>query len=222
VKRKLPRRAVPVLLGVGLLLVALIGWFAVVSPQRSHAKRLQAEIDSTRSQVLVLRAAQNEKRPTEQLVKVADLFRLSKAVPDEVRMPDIILELSKVAGQAGIAFDSISPGPPVAQAGYEVLPVNVVFQGNYFTLSDVLYRLRNLVEVHNGNLVSTGRLFDIDQVAFQQGGQGFPTLQASLTIDAFVYTGLPDPSATTSTTPTGSTTTTTTDLSSAAESGGTS
>jgi hypothetical protein len=205
-----------VLFGVGLLLVALVGWFAVIAPQRSHAKRLQAEIDHTRAQVLVLTAAQNQKGPREQLVKVADLFRLSKAVPDAVRMPDILLELSRVAGEAGIAFDSVAPGGSVARAGYAVVPINVVFQGNYFGLSDLLYRLRNLVEVHNGSLVSTGRLFVIDHVSFQQGRGGFPTLQASLTIDAFVYTGLPDPSATSS----GSTTTSSTDASAVAAAAG--
>jgi hypothetical protein len=217
VKGKLPKHVVPVLFGVGLLLVALVGWFAVVSPQRSHAKQLRQQIEDTHSKVLVLTASQNQKASPEQLVKVADLFRLSKAVPDAVRMPDILLELNKIAGEAGIAFESIAPSSPVARGGYEVIPTNVIFQGNYFQLSDLLYRLRNLVEVHNGNLVSTGRLFVIDHVSFQQGKGGFPTLQASLTIDAFVYTGLPDPTATTSTS---STTTTSTDSSGVAASSG--
>jgi len=220
VKRKLPRHAVPVIFAVGLLLFALVGWFAVINPQRSQAKDLQKQIDETRSQVLVLTAAQSQKGPTRELVKVADLFRLSKAVPDAIRMPDILLELSKVAGEAGIAFDSLAPSAPVARAGYSVVPINVVFEGNYFTLSDLLYRLRNLVEVHSGSLVSTGRLFVIDHVAFSQGRGGFPTLQATLTVDAFIYTGLPDPTATT--TSTQSTTTTETDSSAVAAGGGTS
>ena len=93
----------------------------------------------------------------------------------------------------------------------------MVFQGNYFQLSDVLYRLRNLVEVHSGSLVSTGRLYVVDHVSFQQGKGGFPTLQATLTVDASVYTGRPGPTATTSSQ---STTTSSTDASAVAASSG--
>jgi type IV pilus assembly protein PilO len=210
-KKKVSPKAVPFLIGGALLLVALIGWLGVVGPQRSQAAKLKKEIDDTQSQVLVLTAQQNQKQtPAQEIVKVADLFRLTKAVPDQVRMPDILLELSKVAGEAGISFDSIAPGSAVARAGYSVIPISVVFEGNYYQLSDLLYRLRNLVEVHNENLVTTGRLFTVDHVAFQQGKGGFPSLQATLTVDAFVYTGLPDPNATTtSSTDTTSTETTT-------------
>ena len=206
-KRKLPRRAVPVLFVAGLLLVALVGWLVVVSPQRSKASSLQKEIDDTRAQVLVLRVQPRNGAPREQLVKVADLFRLSKAVPDAVRMPDILLELSKVAGEAGITFDSITPQARIDGLGYAVYPVDIVFTGNYFGLSEFLYRLRNLVEVHDQRLVSTGRLFSVEQVNFSQGQGGFPNVEASLSVNAFVYTGMPAPGTAEGTTSTTSTAT---------------
>jgi hypothetical protein len=190
-KRKLPQHAAPIGLAVGILLVAVIGWVAVVSPQRSKATDLQAQIDQTQAEV-VSRQLQpsgpsaGHKTP----IKVADVFRLSKAIPDKLQIADVLLELNRVAGESGITFTSISPHAAVLQTNYSVIPIDVVFRGHYYELTDFLYRLRNLVEVHDGYLRSTGRLFAVDKVGFTEGEVKFPLVQASLTIDAFVYGGV--------------------------------
>ena len=217
-KRKLPRHAAPIGLGVGVLLIALVGWLAVVSPQRSRATSLQTEIAQTQAEVLSRQLqpqgpSADHKKP----VKVSDVFRLSKAIPDKLQMADVLLELNRVAGESGITFTSIAPHAPVLQTNYSVAPIDVVFRGHYYELSDFLYRLRNLVEVHDGALQTTGRLFTVDRISFTEGEVKFPLVEASLTIDAFMYSGstvLPGaPGATTtgstSTTPSTSTPTTT-------------
>lgn len=211
-KRKLPRRAVPFAVAGGVLLVALIGWLAVVSPQRSQASSLQKQIDDAQAQLTSLTI--QPKGPSNRgRVKIADVFRLSKAIPNEVRMPDILLELNQVAGASGITFASITPRIPVVLPSYQVVPIDVVFRGNYYELSDFLYRVRNLVEVHDGLLTSTGRLFTVDRIGFAQGQGGFPQIDATLSIDAYVYGGVPaetSSSTSTSTSATGTTSTTTT------------
>src|SRR5213078_367807 len=77
----------------------------------------------------------------------------------------------------------------VALDGYEAIPITVEFQGNFYELSDFLYRLRNLVDVRHGTLDATGRLFAIDEVDFAEAPPppGFPQISAHLVIDAFVY-----------------------------------
>jgi Tfp pilus assembly protein PilO len=214
-KRKLSPRAMIGLFAGALLLVTIVGWLAVVAPQRSKAASLKKELDATQAQVLVLSLQPKQGTINKELVKVGDVFRLSKAVPSTVQMPDILLELSRIAGEAGITFDSITPATPVLQTGYEVVPISVVFQGNYFGLSELLYRLRNLVEVHDQRLVSTGRLFDVDRVSFKKGDGGFPNIQATLSIDAFVYTGMPLTGVNGSTDTTATSTSTSTSTSSA-------
>jgi hypothetical protein len=80
-------------------------------------------------------------------------------------------------------------------------PITVDFEGNFYELSDFLYRLRNLVDVRHGALDATGRLFAIDSIDFAQGPKGFPQITATITVDAFVYgsgaapSGLPTPPA---------------------------
>ncbi len=213
-KRKLSPRARVMVLVAGLLLVALIGWFALIAPQRSKASSLQSQILDTQQQIRSLQLTPQGAAHIK--IKIADLFRLSKAIPTELQMPDILLELNRVAGECGITFASISPHAPTVAVGYQVVPIDVVFRGNYYDLNDFLFRLRNLVEVHKGQLQSTGRLFAVDRLTFGQGQAQFPLVEATLTINAFVYGGglAPDGSAPgstdTSSTSTSTTSTTTT------------
>ena len=46
--------------------------------------------------------------------------------------------------------------------------------------------VRNQVRVQNGRLFTSGRLFDVSNVAFQEGEKGWPQIAASLTINEFV------------------------------------
>jgi type IV pilus assembly protein PilO len=118
---------------------------------------------------------------------VADLFRLEKAMPNEVDMAGIVLELSRIAQDTGITFESITPQGATAGTGYQVLPVTLVFDGNYFELSDFLYRLRSLVRVRSGHLSANGRLFVVDSISFSESEKAFPRIQATLTVQAFVF-----------------------------------
>jgi type IV pilus assembly protein PilO len=122
-----------------------------------------------------------------QKVRVADLFRLTKAMPDQPDEAGIILELTNVARQSGIDFESISPSASTPQSGYQVIPITVIFDGNFFQLTDFLFRLRNLVDVRRGALAADGRLFTVDSVQFGQGEAKFPEVKATLTVDAYIY-----------------------------------
>ena len=227
-RKPLPQNAVLAIVVVAVLLVGFIGWFLVVHPQggkvtdlKRQALDVQAKIDAYHQQVAAARSAPK--------IEVADVYRLAKAMPSKTDMPDLLLELSQLARDTGNQFNSISPQPPTAVSSYTVLPISVTFNGNFYNLSDFLYRLRSLVTVQGGRLDATGRLFEVDTLTFQEGELKFPQIQATLVIDAFVYAAAPapapavtppaatTPASTTSTTET-TTTTTTTDSSSASAS----
>jgi type IV pilus assembly protein PilO len=214
----LPKQLHPgALIGIvvgGVLLIGLAGWFLLVRPQGAKLKSLkqqtadvQAKVSSYQQQVAAARAAPK--------IEVADVYRLAKAMPDRMDMPDLLLELSQLARDTGIRFDSISPQSGAAIASYQVIPISVTFNGNFYNLADFLYRLRSLVSVHGGRLDATGRLFSVDTLTFNESPLHFPQIQASLVIDAFVYGSgappplvAPAPTTTSATTDTTSTTTT--------------
>jgi type IV pilus assembly protein PilO len=195
----------------GVLVFGLAAWFLLVHPQsgkvsslKQQAQDVQAKIDAYHQQVAAARSAPK--------IEVADVYRLAKAMPTKTDMPDLVLELSALARDTGIRFDSISPQPIAAVGSYSVLPVSVTFVGNFYDLADFLYRLRSLVTVHAGRLDATGRLFSVDTLAFNESEKKFPQIQATLVIDAFVYAAAPAsvPAATPPAATTSSTTTTTT------------
>jgi type IV pilus assembly protein PilO len=184
-KNMQPKTLIPLIVG-GVLLIGLIGWFAMVRPQSSQIKQLKAQEAAIQQQINDQRAKTAAARAVPK-IHVADIYRLAKAMPDSVDMPDLLLELSQLARETGITFDSLAPGTSTAKSGYTVIPVTVTFEGNFFNLSDFLYRLRTLVDVHDSRLEATGRLFTVDTMQFSQAAQRFPRIRAELSIDAYVF-----------------------------------
>jgi Tfp pilus assembly protein PilO len=184
--KKLPQSAQIAITVVALLLVGAAGYFAIVKPQKGKAADLSRQIDDEQKQIDEARALLARSKDA-QKVRVADLFRLTKAMPDQPDEAGIILELNQVAREAGISFESISPQGSTPLSGYQVVPIDVVFEGNFFQLNDFLFRLRNLVDVRRGALAADGRLFTVDDIHFDEGELKFPQIQASLTIDAYIY-----------------------------------
>jgi hypothetical protein len=212
-KRKLSPAATAAI-GIGIVVViALAGWFLAISPQHSRASDLDTQITEVEAQITQARSAQMEAANFKP-IKAADLFRLSKAMPSDPDMSGVLLELSRVAGETGIVFESIVPGATTPVGSFRVQPIDVVFSGNFYSLSDFLYRLRNLVSVQKGRLIANGRLFAVDKLQFVEGDGGFPSIKAVLTVSAFLYgTGAavaaPAVAAPTSTDTTSTSTTTT-------------
>jgi type IV pilus assembly protein PilO len=211
-----PKALIPLIVG-GVLLVGAIGWFVLVRPQSSQIKQLQAEQATIQQQIDDQRAKTAAARAVPK-IHIADVYRLAKAMPDTVDMPDLLLELGQLARETGITFDSIVPGTAQALGGYTVIPVTVTFDGNFFSLSDFLYRLRTLVDVRDSRLEANGRLFSVDTLQFSEAEQKFPRIRAELLIDAFVYgdaataggSGVTSSGSSTDTTSTGTTSTETT------------
>lgn len=203
------KRQVPfaVVLVPALLIVAAVGYFLLLKPKQDQAGRLDEEIAQLQTEIDGVMAARQAPEEPEVKIRVADLFRLTKAMPDEDDMPGIILELNNVASAAGIEFVSISPLEPVAGSGFSRVPINLTFKGSFYDLTDFLFRLRNLVVVRDGELDAEGRLFSLESLDLKEIGEGdgAPLVEATLSISAYVY-GAPGAAATTPATTTPTTT----------------
>lgn len=229
-KKRMSRRAQVALVVVALVAVAVLGYLAVIAPKRATASALERDTAATQARIAEYRAA----TPAKQAVlaaKATEVFKLAKAMPDTTDMSGVVLELAQLAGDTGIEFDAITPGAPTTGTGYQALPITVVFRGNYYTLTDFLYRLRSLVAVRDGRLSARGRLFAVDSLTFSEDEkQRFPHVKTELTVTAFVYGGGADGAAGADAAPTGdstaptasSTTTTGSTTSTTSSSGGSS
>ena len=200
-KLKDPKFAIGGAVAVGLL-VAVAGWMMLVSPAKSKASKLETQVQSTQAEIATRRAAIASKPKIRVDVRSSDLYRLTKAVPGQQDMSGIVLELNRVAKSAGVNFDSITPSQPVQAQGYRVHPLAVVVSGRFGEVNGFLHSVRKLVTVRKGKLDARGRLFAIDTVSvIEEPDKHFPTVQATVTLDAFVYAGGSGPGTPGTTTP---------------------
>lgn len=201
-KRQIPAAVV---VAPALLIVAAIAFLLLVKPKMDESSSLDGRIAEFQSKIDVALAAQRGSGG--EAIKVADVFRLTKAMPDTTDISSVILELNAVATASGIEFISIAPQAPVAkEGGFSAAPIQLTFEGSYYDLTDFLFRLRNLVIVRDGELESAGRLFTLDALDLHEGSLGFPQVQAAMTVSAYSYAPAPAAAAPGATPPAATTT----------------
>jgi Tfp pilus assembly protein PilO len=230
----LPKATQVALVATVLLLVAVVGYFTLISPKRSTAAGLKKQTAAVQAQIARNRSsAFTQALPA---VRSASVFALTQAMPNKLDTPDVILTLNQLARDSGISFDSIQEGAGSSSSAvtttaptldpFATQPIQVQFTGSYYDLLAFLQRLRNLVKVQNGRLFTAGRLFDVSNVTLAQGRHQWPQIQATLTINEFVpqsvTTTAPGTTDTTSTTTTATTTTSSGTSAAPSTSGGTS
>jgi Tfp pilus assembly protein PilO len=174
---------------IGLLIFGFVGHMMLVAPQGKQALAVQAQVDAQNTQIFQRKAQlRTTHAPT---IRTADVFKLSRAMPDSTDMPGIILAISDVARSAGIGFELIEPVlavPPTAYgASWSPVRIHLRFNGDFYGLSDFLYRLRTMVAVHDGTLQADGRLLNVDAVNFSVSPDKFPQISAELFLDAYTY-----------------------------------
>ena len=177
-------------LGIGaVLLYSLVVWFLVVAPKRSEATSLGADVAA--AEVRLASAKVTANRPQRGGVTVADVFRLVKAMPASADQPGLVLELDRLARTSGVTLGSITPQEPaVGEGGATMIPVAVVVSGTYREITRFLTNARRLVTVRRGKLRATGRLFSVQSVELSESNTGgFPKLDGTITLYAYVYDG---------------------------------
>lgn len=209
----LSKTAQVALVAAVLLLVAVVGYFALIAPKRSTAASLKKQTAAVQAQI-----AKNSSSGFMQAlpaVRSANVFSLTQAMPNKLDTPDVILTLNGLAADSGLSFDTIqqsggsavsSVTPTASTDPFAAQPIQVQFTGSYYNLLAFLQRMRNLVRVEGGRLFTAGRLFDVTNINLAEGRKKWPQVQATLTIDEFV----PQPVTLTTPTTTGTTSTTTT------------
>jgi hypothetical protein len=180
----------------GALLVVAAAWFLLVSPQRSKADSLKSQLSASQAELAQKRLALA--RPAADVsIKSSDLYRLTKALPNDTAMPGILLDVNRIARGNGLEFRSIEPTSQSVGTGYLKQPLTVVVEGRFANISRFLGDMNHLVAVRRGRLDAKGRLYSVSQVqiAASESGKKFPAVQATISLDAFAFSA-PAPSTT--------------------------
>ena len=177
------------LMVVGFLVASAGGYFLLIRPQHAKAASIDAQIAETNQSIDSARALTLQAKAGAK-IRVADIFRLTKAMPDQTDMPDIILQLDQVAQDCGITFDQITPATTaVVLSRLRRDPDHGRVPGQLLRAGRLPLPPGNLVDVRHGGLDANGRLFAIDTIDFAEAPPPprLPQIRAHLVIDAFVF-----------------------------------
>ncbi len=193
IPRPLPKAAVVGGIVAAGLLVLAIGWFGLIAPEDHKAASLNKQTGDVQRKIAdnLAQLAASKNVAASPKIRVADVYKLAKAMPATTDMPDILIQLDQVAQDAGVQLQDTSPSPAPADptTGQQSLQVSLNVVGDFYTVTDLLYRLRNFVYVRHGALEASGRLFSIDSVSFAPSGGR--RLGATITLHTYVYGAAP-------------------------------
>jgi hypothetical protein len=193
-----PRAALVAGIG-GFVLALAAGWFLVVSPKRDEAASLQQAVASKQVELAAKQAALA--RPAAKVkIKASDLYRLTKAMPDGTNMSGVLLDVHRLAGRNKLVFHSVTPASPTFGTAGLTVPMTVVVQGRFSSVSRFLGDVRSLVKVRDGRLDARGRTYSVTQVELgAPDDQTFPIVKATITLNAHSFVA-PAPAVAPSTT----------------------
>jgi Tfp pilus assembly protein PilO len=105
---------------IALLPLLLIGvyWFLILSPKRKEAQKLSTQVTSAQQarDAAVAQANTLAQAKADFAKQYAQMVRLGKAIPTQVDMPSLLVQLNAAARGTGIQFGDMKVGARVAAA----------------------------------------------------------------------------------------------------------
>lgn len=194
---RLSKRTALAIASVGVLAVVLVGWFVLVSPQRSQASELDGKISESRT---ALQLADALNRADQRRSTAVEARVLVKAIPNETQMSQVLRQLSSAAKATRVRVNSVTPQAAAPLSGYEAVPMTVVVEGRYLGIANFLGLLRTQVRVGPEKVRAKGRLYSVDSIQFA-GGEDQALLQATMTVNAYRFGGAASTAANAGTAP---------------------
>ena len=194
-----------IVLGGLLVLLGVAAWVIFVSPNRTKAHNLSTTIKTEQSALKKLTTTQSPTtRHAAQTQAVSQALMTNRALPNVVGMPQILLQLNRIATEEHVSLDSVTPQATIQYSGYVAIPITIQLSGQFFGMQNFLQQLLQQVRTTKNGVSATGRLYDVTSVTIAAASIP-PKVNATIILDAFQYSPvvLPPPGSTTTTTTTG-------------------
>lgn len=143
--------------GLILLFAAIIGWFAVLKPEirtfSTRALKVRALSEEVVSYQQRLKDITDIKEKGDVITESIKLMYL--ALPKESQIPEVLVMIESIAGNAGVVLSSATVGTPSDSQ----VPVTLGFSGNATAVSkflDALYNNVRTATVKNQSISSDG------------------------------------------------------------------
>jgi len=137
--------------GAAVLVLAIVWYLLLLAPKSNQLSTAHKQLADAKDQETQLQStlrrlqALAQQRPSRQ----AELERLQAAVPPAPDLAGFILSADKIALDAGVDWQSVSPAPPApgAAGGPSTISMTIQVQGGFFQVLDYLNRIEDLDRV---------------------------------------------------------------------------
>jgi hypothetical protein len=194
---------VPLLLAAGL-------WFAVVSPQRKEAARLDGQIAAAQDRVSAAQSeiAAGQQARQEVAANLTALTAAGRAVPAQTAMEPLLRQLQRTAQRSGVRLDSVgsasadataAPTAPATTAAdptagaqpsaamTTTIDLTLSVKGRFFAMQRFFAALQDTVRVSQQRVAATGRLLTVRSISVTSDAG---VLTADVEASAHVLTGV--------------------------------
>ena len=187
-------------------------WMVLLNPAMDRKADLQEPLAKAQTErdAAVARAAELESAKERYESDYREMVKLVRAIPQSVRVADLMRELSNAADGTGIEFNNITMGATNSDAaaggsdtqtvadtapvdGLDAVPVQLTFTGEFFGLADLFHRVQRFVTMANHDLQIRGRLIKIDDLTL--ASSSFPDITATIGATVYMAAGGDDPAA---------------------------
>jgi Tfp pilus assembly protein PilO len=202
---QLAPRTLALILAAAIALLGVGGWFGLVASQRSTASSLDEQAADAQVSLDALKTPTGTKShpgtggKTKATAKggkskadspASQVAQLHAAFPERVQMPSLLLQAQKLATTSGVTLDSFAPSMPTPGSGFDSIQITLAVSGRYASIQRFVHALRVQAASVHGHVRASGRLFSVETVGIAPASEGLPRLTATLTVDAYVYTGV--------------------------------
>lgn len=193
------------------LAVFALYWMVLLNPAMNRKASLEKPLAQAQTERddAVAEAAELESAKARYESDYREMVKLVRAIPQSVRVADLMRELSTAADGTGITFNNITMGAANSAAGgsdtqtasaetapvdgLDAVPVQLTFTGEFYGLADLFHRMKQFVTMANHDLQIRGRLIKIDNLTLASGS--FPDITATLGATVYMAAGGDDPAA---------------------------
>lgn len=217
---RLSHRDLTILGAVLVLGVAAALWWLLVAPARSDAADRGAQLAAVEHEVNQLNDTLARLRDAEPGAarRTAERLRLAKALPGDLQVPAVILQLQRTAERAGVEFTALASGASASLGAVTGTEFQLTVTGRFHDVDDFLYRMHALVTVTDaGDPEIEGRLIAVRTISLnpaagsdRTGLRAGDRVTALMTVVAYSAPTDGDPAATSARNAPGTTTPATT------------
>ncbi|HSJ50218.1 MAG TPA: type 4a pilus biogenesis protein PilO [Actinomycetota bacterium] len=142
-------RRLPLLVGIGFAIVAVLVVVLLVLPKLGQIGERQDDLEAAENEEIALqvqlRALQDAQAQAPETER--QIAEIEGQVPTTADLPTLFRLLQNAADRSAVDFFSFAPGTPspdTAGGGFSVIPSQITVNGSYFALDEFLFLLETL------------------------------------------------------------------------------